>query len=534
MHKQRTKRNRGDGSVWRNANLRLPESAQSLLLNLFGEFGEESEGSYDLGYLISEYRSKLCLPDPTETALRRSRAIEKWLETERKNALTNTRLMERDPGYNLLPRITYSTFLRFARRLIGDVLGPLFNDVVLGSFSGGASTSRNRACSNPAFKYVGQADVTEEAKAFVDLIHNLSPLLREYQVFFDLNVVESAVLFTVPKKSDIDRCACKEPDVNMFLQKGVGKHLRSRLRRFGINLNDQSINRRLAKAGSESNMLATIDLSSASDSITFECVRTLLPADWFGYLNSIRSQSVDVEGHVIRTEMFSSMGNGFTFELESLIFWALMKSVAYFEGIQGIISVYGDDIVIPSGMADMAQWVLHEFGFSVNPDKSFVDGPFRESCGGHYHYGIDVTPFYLKREPTRLTDLIRVANQLRRWTFADESRQYVYPFLFGLWSELARYVPEDLWGGRDYDVDTQLVASCPPNKRLVRISEGIKCPQAGLYMQWHVSNRNRLQDQLETGLGFSNPAQASNRCRKRRATPGAPYVSDYFFQEVAG
>lgn len=532
MHKQRTKRNRSERQRWRNANLRLSESAKQSVLTLFRGIEAESEGSYDLGYLASEYLSKLCLPGASETRLRRSRAIEKWLETERKNAHTNTRLLERDSQYNILPRISYSTFLRFARRLISDILGQLRDEIVLGSFSGGASTSRNRTVSNPAYKYVGQADVTMEAKPFVELIHNLSPLLREYQVFDNLTVVEGAILFTVPKKSDIDRCACKEPDVNMFLQKGVGKHIRSRLRRFGINLNDQSINRRLAKLGSETNNLATLDLSSASDSITIECIRTLLPADWFEYLDSIRSQSVEVDGHVIRTEMFSSMGNGFTFELESLIFYALMRATAYFEGISGIISVYGDDIIIPSGISDMAIWVLQEFGFSVNTDKSFTTGPFRESCGGHYHYGVDVTPFYLKREPTRLTDIIRVANQLRRWVFADESRQYVYPFLFDLWSELVRHIPQDLWGGRDYNLDTQLVSDGPPRKRLVRQSEEVNPPTTGLYVMWHVTNRNRSSAELETQHGFSDLSSASNQCRKRRATPGAPYVDYMFFQEL--
>lgn len=532
MHKQRARRNRGERERWRNANFRLPESAKQSLLTLFSECEGGAEGSFDLGYLVSEYLSKLCLPGKDEADLRRSRAIEKWIETERRNAITNTRLRERDPGFNILPRVTRSSFLRFATRLVSDILGPLRDEVVLGSLSGGASTSRNRTVSNPAYKYVGQADVTMEAAPFVSLIHSLSGLFREYQVFDSVTVVESAVLFTVPKKTDIDRCACKEPDVNMFLQKGVGKHIRSRLRKFGINLNDQSINRRFAKLGSETNHLATLDLSSASDTVTIELVRALLPSDWFEYLDSIRSQSVDVDGHVIRTEMFSSMGNGFTFELESLIFYVLMRTVAYFEGSKGIISVYGDDIIIPSGMYDMAVFVLAEFGFSVNEDKSFSTGPFRESCGGHYHYGVDVTPFYLKREPTHLTDIIRVANQLRRWTFADESRQYVYPFLYDLWSKLAGYVPKSLWGGRDYDVDTQLVSPGPPKMRLNRMEKPLRPPVVGQYVMWHVTNRNRTEIADDSAVSFSELSEATKLCRLRRAIPGAPYLDHEFFQEL--
>lgn len=528
MHKHVAKRNRGN-SGWRNANHRLPESAARLLID-FPKVLECSSGSFETDYLRSEYLSKYCSPEPGEAALRRSRAIEKWLATESINAHTNLRWRHLPWEYNILPRVSLSRFLGFARKLVSEILGPLTDELVLGSFTGGASTSRNRTVSHPGYKYVGQADVTESARCFVGLIHHLSPLLREFQLFDSLYEVEGAKLFTVPKKSDIDRCACKEPDVNMFLQKGVGRHIRRRLLRFGINLNDQSINRSLAKRGSEDSSLSTLDLSAASDSICIEVVRALLPTDWFEYCNSIRSQSVEVEGTLIRTEMFSSMGNGFTFELESLIFFVLMRSVAYFEGISGIISIYGDDIIIPSGMSDMAVWVLTEFGFSTNPDKSFTEGPFRESCGGHYHYGVDVTPFYLKRKPTHLTDLIRVANQLRRWLLANEIRQYAYPEIVDFWMKLKAAVPSNLWGGRDTALDTQLVTKEPSRSRLVRINEEFSPPQLGLYLQWHVTNRSRSHEQ-DDSFSSGLPLNATKRCRLRRAKPGAMYPDLYLSKE---
>ena len=210
--------------------------------------------------------------------------------------------------------------------------------------------------------------------------------MKQYGIFSSLSEVKGNVLFTVPKKTDIDRCACKEPDINMFLQKGVGNHIRSRLRKHAINLNDQSRNRRLAQEGSVAlGQLATIDLSSASDSISIEVVRLLLPNEWFEYLNDIRSHFTEIDGENHRLEMFSSMGNGFTFELESLIFFVLCRAVQYFTGTPGVLSVYGDDIVLPSEIFYDAEFVLRKFGFSVNSDKSFHTGPFRESCGGHCH-----------------------------------------------------------------------------------------------------------------------------------------------------
>ena len=527
MHKHPRKRNRKPVKGI-NSNTVLSESDSAVVKSLLENF--DDDGSFATSYLRSEYLSKFCSEDLVPAVDRRNAAIQKWFEMEAKNRVTNARLRGMSRSYNILPRLTFYTFLGFAQKLISDILGPLNDELVVGSFSGGASTSRRRTESLPAQKYTGQADVTTGANIFVDVIHREIPLFRQLGIFYLLREVKGAQLFTVPKKTDIDRCACKEPDINMYLQKGVGNHIRRRLRRFGINLNDQSVNRSLARRGSLDDSLATLDLSSASDSITISCVEALLPRDWFLYLNDIRSQEVEVDGTWVRTEMFSSMGNGFTFELESLIFYALMRSVSYFTGCSGVVSVYGDDIIIPSGMYDDACWVLKEFGFSLNSSKSFASGPFRESCGGHYHSGKDVTPFYLKRPATRLTDVIRIANQLRRWAFADPGREHIAPSTYKMWTSLARMVPEDLWGGRDYSVDTQLVAPVPPRQKLVRLTRKVRVPDLGSYAAWHNTNWNRSR---EPEIG-NPPALTDFICRRRRATPGAPTLPDEFFQELFG
>jgi hypothetical protein len=522
MHKHKRRQQPGTKRL-ANANLELPAVCTDRIKSIIDGLDEED---FAAGYLRREYLSKFCGTGTATPQERRSAAIAKWRESERTNALTNVRLRGMDRGYNILPRVTFYNFLRVAQHQIAEVLGPLSDELVLGSFSGGASTGRRRTESQPAQKFCGMADVTKDATLYVDVIHRLSDLYRKYGVFYSLHETEGAVLFTVPKNSNIDRCACKEPEVNMFLQKGVGSYIRKRLRRFGINLNDQSVNRGLARLGSVTGELATIDLSAASDSITVSCVEALLPREWFLYLNDIRSRNVVVDGEIIETEMFSSMGNGFTFELESLIFWALMKATAYLTNTPGVISVYGDDIIIPNGMFMEASIVLRAFGFALNLNKSFDSTPFRESCGGHYYNGTDVTPFYLRREPTRLTDLIRVANQLRRWALTDGARQYIHSSLFGLWTELAQYVPADLRGGYDLALDTQLVDWKPTRNRLVRISEKVTLPPVGEYMHWHTLNRDRTRD---PEMGY--PAMATNQmCRRRRAKPGA-VTRDWLFRE---
>nr|WEU70925.1 MAG: RNA-dependent RNA polymerase [Hangzhou fiers-like virus 6] len=524
---RRTRRPAVRKSTFKDANSPIPASAKSLIRNL----ADYLEGdTFAVSYLKSEYLSKYnSASEGVSASDRRAAAIEKWRFVDERNGEFSRTFDERDPGWNILPRVTFSRFLSIARRLVADVLGELRDVIVVGSFSGGASTSRSRAVSHKADKFVGMADITESAMCFVDVIHREMPLLKRYGSFYYLHEVEGAVLFTVPKNAEIDRCACKEPDVNMFLQKGVGRHIRRRLLRVGQNLNDQTINRAFARSGSLSGDLATIDLSSASDTICTSVVRQLLPSDWFEYLNSIRSSAVWVDGELIRTNMFSSMGNGFTFELESLIFWALMKTTSYFRGTVGSISVYGDDIIVPSSDYDMYLWVLKSFGFYPNESKSFGTGPFRESCGGHYYLGQDVTPFYLRRPPERLTDLIRLANRLRGWIFSDPGREHVVPSAVKLWLALRDYVPLKLWGGHDYALDTLLVSPSFGGQRLVRVSTPKKVNELGRYLAWHCDAWSRSHGLEEPSHA---PTATNQRCRMRRSSRAFSSVDEFLLCEL--
>lgn len=54
--------------------------------------------------------------------------------------------------------------------------------------------------------------------------------------------------------------------------------------------------------------------------------------------------------------------------------------------------MYGDDIIIPQYAAALCSDILNEMGFTVNTDKSYLTGPFKESCGGNYFCGVDITP----------------------------------------------------------------------------------------------------------------------------------------------
>nr|URG15811.1 MAG: RNA dependent RNA polymerase [Leviviridae sp.] len=223
--------------------------------------------------------------------------------------------------------------------------------------------------------------------------------------------VKGNSLTFVPKDSKTLRPIAIEPHVNIFLQKGVGSYIRDRLRIKGINLNDQSVNADLARQGSRYGQLATIDLSMASDTVSIEIVRELLPEPWFNLLDCLRSKHGLVEGKYHTYSKFSSMGNGFTFELESLIFWALSKAVCP----EGIVSVYGDDIILPSESYERLVPIFTFCGFKINATKSFHGSYFRESCGAHYFNGQVVTPPYIKVLGKGEDYRIKLHNIFFRW-----------------------------------------------------------------------------------------------------------------------
>lgn len=473
----------------------LNDELVSKLLSLLGNYPEEFKLSYLKECLLSKYVG----PETDSADVRRSRAIEKWLATELRNADTNHRLLLTDPEFEVLPGIRYQRMVEVCRRIISDIIGesPVWT-YLYGGFSGGASTSKTRDSSSPALKFLDKADVTVDCYDLASLITGGSPSWESQTTLNgQFRVVSGNVLFTVPKSTTIDRVACKEPDMNMFMQKGVGNFIRKRLKKFGINLNDQSINQRLSQVGSKDNSLATLDLSSASDSISTQLVYELLPLDWFLLLDRLRCKITVIDGEEHENHMFSSMGNGFTFELESLLFYAITRAVAYLRGVRGSISVYGDDIICPSVLAAPLETVLNYFGFLVNLDKSFSDGPFRESCGAHWYAGYAVTPFYHKSPITEIVDLIHFLNSLRKWgSFLGQLDERFEP----LWLEYARLVPDELWGGQDYSCKYALVSGHRPRSILVPHTTTVDSSHIGGYLHWLqvTENRTSLVDAIVT------------------------------------
>jgi len=232
----------------------------------------------------------------------------------------------------------------------------------------------------------------------------------------DMDLVPGNRIAFVPKTAVTHRTIAIEPLVNVYAQLGLGRLMRRKLRlKCGLDLDDQIPNQEMARRGSIDGSLATIDLSSASDTVAREVVRFLLPHEWFERLDLVRSKVGYLDGEWLRYEKFSSMGNGCTFELETLIFWSLSIACVRSLGLDvENVRVYGDDIIVPSSAYDFLVEVLSFCGFTTNGSKSFREGPFRESCGKDFYDGLEVRPFFQKENLNEVQTLFRLANGLRR------------------------------------------------------------------------------------------------------------------------
>lgn len=274
-------------------------------------------------------------------------------------------------------------------------------------------------------------------------------------------LVEGNRLSCVPKNVDISRTICTEPTLNMWYQLGLGNVIRDRLGQFfGIDLEVVAdVNRRLAHLGSldlkdDGKSFCTIDLKSASDSISLGLVDELFPKWFSDILKYLRSPTTRLpDGNALALNMVSTMGNGFTFPLQTLLFSAVVSAVYKQMGIplkrvdgkNPTWSVFGDDIVVLRKAYDRVCHVLTMFGFVVNADKSYKEGPFRESCGCDFFRGHNVRGVYLRRLQTP-QDTYVAFNKFVRWSALNgiELRSTLQYLL-----KKARFNPVPFWESDD-------------------------------------------------------------------------------------
>lgn len=304
-----------------------------------------------------------------------------------------------DPDMNL--------YLSRMERFCSNVLGPfepfLDNLPRLVRLTSGATATRSRASALPYLKVGKRLTCTSGAGPYLQALSDFYGYGKLALTYREENRVEF-----VPKNWKTHRTIACEQDGNIPLQLAFDRWAKRRLRlKTPVNLADQSLNQSAAKHASIFGDFATIDLSAASDSLAFNTVAWFIPQPWFEYLNRIRSSFYRLDGHTYLYSKFSSMGNGTTFPLETLIFAAACHAVG-----SRTYNVYGDDIVIETQHVNELIRVLRFIGFAVNEEKSYTAGPFRESCGGNFLRGVDITPHYVRGNAKLRPELCHLINGL--------------------------------------------------------------------------------------------------------------------------
>ncbi len=225
----------------------------------------------------------------------------------------------------------------------------------------------------------------------------------------------------VPKTLKTPRIIAIEPTAMQYVQQGLLEVFEQEVEKdynlnHFLNWSSQKPNRDLAKqasmapfTGSES--LATLDLSEASDRVSNQLVMSMLQnhPHLKGAVDACRSRTADVNGELYELVKFASMGSALCFPFESFVFMTIILSAiadsigtpaspALLKTLRGRVRVYGDDIIVPVRFAKLVIERLEFFGLKVNRSKSFMNGMFRESCGGEYYDGTDVSLTRVKRE----------------------------------------------------------------------------------------------------------------------------------------
>lgn len=381
-----------------------------------------SANRFAVDYGVVSYLSKY-EKLPTSFDVRKVAALS-FRASEESCRVTNDRL--RRARFGLIT--DWSGVFHAARRKIARVLGSIDIMKIAGlcKWGPGATYCLKRRESDPDKKmYSLPISVTPlclpYARAWLDndphWFASITGVLPEgpYSVINVFDIVECNRIVFVPKSAKTARTIAIEPRFNSLFQQGVGRFIRGRLKTVGIDLDDQSVNQTLA-ARAYFEGLATIDLAAASDTVSVELVKELLPFDWYNLLNAFRSPNGELGDEKFVYQKFSSMGNAFTFELETLIFWSLARALQDTVDDKGRVSVYGDDIICEQTVAEQLIQLLAFAGFKTNASKSFISGAFYESCGKHFFHGVEVTPLYQKEEMISKHSFFRAHNRLVRWS----------------------------------------------------------------------------------------------------------------------
>lgn len=260
----------------------------------------------------------------------------------------------------------------------------------------------------------------------------------------------------VPKTMKTPRVIAIEPSYVQYAQQAVMDYLVFKLETHSltvksVHFTDQSVNKRGAEHASKTRAFATMDLSEASDRVSMALVETIFArSPLLPFIMGTRTMHATLDNGKTSflLRKFASMGSANCFPVEAMVFYALIQRALHehyqrpvtsrsIREFSSLIDVYGDDLIVPSETRGIVTRILHTYGLKVNIKKSFSAGSFRESCGGDFFAGYDVTPVYLRYpipDPGRPCDasvivsLVETSNLLYKrglWTSAQTLRDHI-------------------------------------------------------------------------------------------------------------
>jgi hypothetical protein len=385
---------------------------------------EEEHLSFFRDYQIDAVSKKFLYSDVKLESLNKP-TFDKFLSFNNRMKETNSSfvppLIERYSKENT----AVQNYLVLARRYMSHILGEfsiaeVFREAHLSS---GSSIGVKYTDTSPEAKWTFPISCTDDAMplfrdylSYDYLLHGRIHKLNSTTGTVPAKIVScnASRATTVPKSSSINRLIAVEPTANMYLQLGLMTVFENRFRDLGIIIARQPFrHHKLARKGSIDGKLSTIDFSSASDCVSIELLRYLLPKEWFSIVNELRCSQMDLDGSLVDLHMISTMGNATTFQIETLVFYVLGAAIIQMDckpkcclpdfsskqNYISLMSVFGDDCILPTKNAQEFIFLCESVGFLVNKEKSFIEpGPgFRESCGQDFFRGRYVRPFFIER-----------------------------------------------------------------------------------------------------------------------------------------
>lgn len=445
------------------ADIDTPLSLKAVVLIRHGEYVQlvnmtidpsayEDPESFFKDYQVVSLLRK-CVDLPTGVDLN-SEAKKAWYAAEKQCYRTNVRFTKH-LGYTPFegPKdLAIDDFLKIVRGKVRKLMGPVPSELFMARHGPGATLMDRGQLTTAPDKMSSRPTCTTAARCLLPFWGETAwarGLMQDFPDRSDPLELNYDRFAGVPKDAMKNRGICVGPSLNTFYQLGVGRHLKRRLSQHGYDLKDgQNLHRRVAKWASEDGSYATIDLSSASDTVSRNLVRFLLEDTWLEVLETLRVPSTKIDGALQNLQKFSAMGNGYTFELETIIFSAICESVMEHSGLTARpgrnIFVYGDDLILPSDCCRNLLSVLSYCGFTPNKRKTYLDGPFRESCGGDFFLGKAVRPHFIEELPTEPQHWISLANGLRRAGFCEETQAWYRPYFKRAWFACLKQLPSPI------------------------------------------------------------------------------------------